>query len=1422
MSPGISNPPTSHSAPPRFNWKRFWIAQTGILDLSDAGFLRDPEEYSFERDSLKTLGELDSYPVLALLGEPGIGKSDALKLEHERLSSLGDEHNIISHHVNLNISSSEDWLCRQIFESPGIEDWKEEDSRLYLLLDSLDEAIMQIKPLVNRLVYEFRNLPTDRLSIRIACRTAVWPASTLGDPLKGIWGESNFGIFELAPLRRRDVLTALSAYGIDPEEFMHRLFGAHAVSFAIKPLTLKMLLRLYQSEGLLPRSTIDLYRQGCLDLCEEQNRSRQETGMRGQLNSRQRLRIAGRIAAATILGNRFAVWVGPETETPSEDVSLVALAGAREEGDVPTFTTSDDNVREVLDTGLFNSRGANRLGWAHQSYGEFLAALYLFEKGVPAKTTLKVLTHPNGGLIPQLANMGAWMASINPELRRSLIATDPWTLLRGDITNWTSADKEALVASMLSHVEEGRLREVFFGITENYEKLKHPNIASQLRMVITDRSLKMLTRRDALAIAERCELRELQPEILQIALDQTEDPIVRAAAIASLRRCGDASVPAQILALLQGGISSDPHNEIRGYALDLLWTDHIGANQLFSLLTASDEHFFGSYAHFLYRLPDTLRTQDLAPAITWATTYIVGSNAMGGFHEKTLADAIMFKAWDVFEDPTLTGLFMDHIAARLHQFGTLCRGTDFKANKAFQERIRSDTSRRRQFLPCLFQRAMDRTDAFSYLRAGFIQNEDFGWLLEISPGGLSPILGLSEESLSNVIRAMFSYENISQFEVLYPVCQKWQVLRDQFTSLLNGVPLDSQEAVQARESHRQMQEIQERIPPPIIPDLPAEILRLLVCAESGERQAWWQLNLVLMLTPESRGMGDELNYFIASMPGWRTADEVVKQRIISTAERYLTDADTSADIWLGQQPMSIQGNDLAAMGAFLLLLQVAPESYNRIPVTAWEKWTPVIVGLPRIGVTDESPEIRTLLKKALTKAPESFISTVRLILHKEKDRIRANTEVSAPNAPPPFLILRELEGCWADEGLKAALFEEMTATDIRSSEYATLLDALLRVNYEPAINHGLRRIDNLDEIILKIADVFLRREPSRVWPSLWPKVVADDGLARAILLKAANRSFLDIHFYADFLDKEIADFYLLMERLFPPENDPERLSGFVGPLDMIPTLRDDAPRILATRATEKALRELRRLAAERPNRPLLPFELSRGEQNMRQKTWAPLTVKEIFAITDRPNARLITSANDLLEILEETLAKYETELHGAQNPVRDLWDRQGSKRIFRPLEEPAVSDVIARYLRRELEGSGIFTNREVEVKRRPGAPVGTRTDILINAFRLADDGSSFDPITAVIEVKGCWNPELFSGLENQLFREYMVQVRAPIGIYLVAWFDVAQWDNDDNRRRRVPKDPIDNVKERLTQQAAQIPEGFQVKPVVLEIRTPGT
>ena len=479
----------------RYDWQRFWIPQTGVLDLSDAGFLRDPVGDHFGPDVLRSLLDLQGYRALALLGEPGIGKSSELKREHDRIGALMEDARPQSMYVDLKVSSSEEALRRRIFEAPAFEAWKAGTGHLILHLDSLDEAMLRVETLASLLAEELQAVPSDRLWVRIACRTAVWPAGTLATAFTNIWEEASAGVFELAPLRRRDVLTALAAHGIDPDPFVRDLFGAHAVPFAIKPLTLEMLIKIHQRHGRLPSSTGTCTGRDALPSREEQNVSRRETGRRGRLNGPQRLRVAGRIAAGTVLGGRVAIWTGADADCGAEDVPVSRLSGATEQGDFAGFVASDDDVREVLDTGLFSSRGEHRMGWAHQNYGEFLAALYLKEKRVPARTILQVLTHPTGGLIPQLAVVAAWTASLSDELRGSLITADPWALLRGDLSNWKSPDLELLTRSMLDHVEQGRFYEHFFGITETYAKLAHPGLVAQLRPIIVSRSLKIATRR---------------------------------------------------------------------------------------------------------------------------------------------------------------------------------------------------------------------------------------------------------------------------------------------------------------------------------------------------------------------------------------------------------------------------------------------------------------------------------------------------------------------------------------------------------------------------------------------------------------------------------------------------------------------------------------------------------------------------------------------------------------------------------------------------------------------------------------------------------------------------------------------------------------------------------------------------------------
>jgi hypothetical protein len=66
----------------------------------------------------------------------------------------------------------------------------------------------------------------------------------------------------------------------------------------------------------------------------------------------------------------------------------------------------------------------------------------------------------------------------------------------------------------------------------------------------------------------------------------------------------------------------------------------------------------------------------------------------------------------------------------------------------------------------------------------------------------------------------------------------------------------------------------------------------------------------------------------------------------------------------------------------------------------------------------------------------------------------------------------------------------------------------------------------------------------------------------------------------------------------------------------------------------------------------------------------------------------------------------------------------------------------------------------------------------------------------------------------------MVRLRSQTGSFLVGWFDTDKWDTTDYRRAHVPKMTVPDVRAELEKQAARLPDGIVVRPVVMECRAP--
>jgi predicted NACHT family NTPase len=1162
-----------------------------------------------------TFDKISHLPCLALLGEPGIGKSHALQVEFEQLEQkLTSDSPESALFFNLRSYSSETRLLQEIFENEAFEKWQSGSHRLHLFLDSLDEGLLRIDTLTSLLVDKLSKIAIERLNLRIACRTAEW-SNFLEANLKKLWGEENFSAYELVSLQQGDVLTAAKTEGLDSEAFVSEIAAKNAEPLAAKPITLRLLLNLFRPPNALPNSQAEIYERGCLLLCEEENERRKT---KWSLTARQRFQIAARIAAITIFGNKASIWVGSDTgEQTESDVTISEIAGGLETGsDGIDFHITEDAVRETLSaTSLFTSRGLNRLGWQHQTYAEFLASWYLDNLNLDEESLLQVLRSSDdadGLLVPQLYETTAWLASARSELFRILMHSEPLVLLRSDVLSADDAVRFDLTESLLKVCEEEREFDRW-EFRSYYSKLKHSTLAEQLLPYVSDKSKGLLVRRVAIDIGKECKVTALQNELADIALDPTEEIGIRAGAAATVVEIGDSPTKARLKPLAFGNSGEDPQSELKGYGLMSVWPGHMTAKELFTTLI-DPPSLYGSYKSFLNTLLVAgLKDDELSLALDWVKNEIRQKGAFD-FDRKTLSSEILVRAWNALDDERVMGSFVEVVMEKIKHYDELLEEYDTR-DKLLE--MRRDMPKRQHLLRRLFPllTAPEHWMGFENSIVLRLGSDDVPWLLNdlrttndlrtratlfsILKDFLSGWQGVAPESLSEIHSAM----------------RESELIRQEFAVFFEPIYLDSAKAITAREAYERAfawknSKVPKAQDQPLTPT-PAERVRMMLNKfEEGETNAWWQLNLEMTLEVGSKFYGNELEIDLRKLPGWTNETDEIRDRIIEAARKYVRSGEPQNDEWLGRN--TIYRPAFSGYRALWLLRAVDPSFVNSLSTDEWRKWAAIIFHYPIYNGSGESiyNAHRQFIGTAYRAVPEEITS----LLSSEIDRF------APPNRFVDFDILSE---CW-DETLLGALRRKLHDNDLHPQMFLRILTILIEHRDKETIAHahGLLTLpiplDQQGQERAKVAAsaLFLHEEDAG-WHSVWPAITSDPEFGRRVMESVVTAFRIKRQTATKLSEAKIADLYLWLSEQYPPAEDPQFPAGemhFIGTREEMSRLRDSLLSHLTDRGTKQAVRAIEQIAKHFPHLEWMKWTLLEARKNLRQHSWKPLLPGQIIGL----------------------------------------------------------------------------------------------------------------------------------------------------------------------------------------------------------------
>ena len=1323
---------------------RFSLFDGRLLDAG--GFLIDWDGYK----ELKTFDEIVRDGHAIIVAEGGMGKSH---IQREFCETLGDK----SRYARLELVSSAD-------DVQGLKEAIKDASqdKEYLFLDGLDEAENLAAVLLGMLQgYD------GHAHIIIASR---------GIPRLNLLSERlNWPMYSLLPYSRDDVQELCNEANVDYDAFMRKVDRQNLGGVCSKPLGCMMLIEQYRQTALKGFSSESLWRTSLMKLCAENTESKTRDFVSGEkvVPVEEGVRIATVIALALKLSGRTLVYcIGNKPVKDGEfDFSML-------------FSNNDDQeaFNTLLLRPLFLNVAEGCYRFSHSSYADFLAAQGMIEY-LDEREWGKIVFAPEGAPYPQWEGALPWLAARSNDILRKVKKSRPDLLLGTDaLVDKLGADE--ICNAILEHAEEisSSVRNSP-AVQARYYALNTDKCARTIRKVLKD--AKSETVMDtAIDIIRRARLMPVSDLLVEMFCDEALGLSLRKSAGYALVELADKKQRSRCKKVLRG-----PRvNQLKGIVLRMAWPDQMSVEELIPLLCHKSgsvaDSFFSWITHggFVASL-SRMVSDDKIKLLTWAVSEIKRHDGL----LDCIADArrsVFLHCWKAERSKKFVPLLAKGIVAydATYQSPFDNENDELRDSSHIFSRqdFSNDVKRRREVAKCIVEDTTLPIDAVYGCWMQLLRAEDGEFVVTSLGATVNPAI---RERWANCLRHI-GYVKLPErtnlwnklyheFPKIYS-CDAVTALAEaeKFESEMNTMRLRNEQDSKRRKARNK-----------------SILSRNVVWARSVLRngKAKGRFVSLMEVLRQQRPQGTKESFLdFRANTLWPTFSDEDRDKLAEAAYDFLLKCKGP---WSeGQTCYPIYAE------ALCLLYSCGRGKLDRMPVRVWKK-----VGPELLRYLDfEKFELLPLTVGYFRKLHNGVFREVVLKY--------SNRQLNAER----FWEIKEVRNFFSGKEF-IQLLESLDVNSLTDDQRYNLYDRFFEADYDITANYVRKKYASVQVrgMGLRIIGCVLLSSPHRFQEFL--KELASDakwGVRWAeLVLPWEDYHYATITRLLPGLPVGIIkEFYAWLNVQFPPEKEPYHEGAwFCDEKDNLYHAKTFVFNELMSRIEPEAVDAVEELQRRFPTEKCFhdcALRLQYKLLAVRCPVFSAGVVRKL--LEGKKRMLVINCAEDLLRVVMDSLARYQTYLTGVDTPqVRYLWNEHDGAVVHRSEED--FSDHLKAFLKQDFRK--IVANREVQLNRGRKGGSGARTDIWINA--IAD--SQAMPLSLCIEVKGSWNPEVRTAYKAQLVEKYLDDGGAQSGIFLVGWFE---------SKRELKKTSIgvkrDIVRLLAAQERQLVKCGHKVKHIILD------